>query len=157
MPISEPWVRTNGQLQSLHNFQQKFGSNCSFCLKCLKTQKNLNPLQRPTHTLTSLWINTQNRSKNYVWIYHGMHWTLRYRHKLSITLKSKNLATCGFQKIPDTPTKTHWSRAQFQKGQRTPCKTTYAFPHLPLGSRVLATNLLPLPGPALKPTAQNSS
>ena len=33
MAISEPWVRTNGQLQSLHNFQQKFRSNCSFCLK----------------------------------------------------------------------------------------------------------------------------
>ena len=33
MAISEPWERINGQLQSLHNFQQKFGSNCSFCLK----------------------------------------------------------------------------------------------------------------------------
>ena len=38
MAISETWVWINGQLQSLHNFQQKFGSNCSFCLKCLKTQ-----------------------------------------------------------------------------------------------------------------------
>ena len=28
MAISEPRVRTKGQLQSLHNFQQKFGSNC---------------------------------------------------------------------------------------------------------------------------------
>jgi len=33
MAILEPWVQINGQLQSLHNFQQKFGSNCSFCLK----------------------------------------------------------------------------------------------------------------------------
>jgi len=33
MAISEPWVWINWQLQSLHNFQQKFGSNCSFGLK----------------------------------------------------------------------------------------------------------------------------
>jgi len=47
--------------------------------------------------------------------------------------ESKDLATHGFQKNPDTPTKTHWSRAQFQKGQPTPCKTTYAFRCSPLG------------------------
>ena len=45
----------------------------------------------------------------------------------SITLKSKDLATCGFQERlqahPPKPTET----AQFQKGQPTPCKTTYAF------------------------------
>jgi len=29
MAISEPWVWINWQLQSLHNFQQKFGSNCA--------------------------------------------------------------------------------------------------------------------------------
>ena len=101
MPIFKPWVWANGQLQSLCNFQQKFGSNCSFSLKTQfwgPLTENLNPLQRPTHTLTSSSINTQNRSKNYVWIYHGMHWTLRYRQKLSITLKSKDLATRGFQK-----------------------------------------------------------
>jgi len=32
----------------------------------------------------------------------------------------------------DTPTKTRWSQTQFQKGQPTPFKTTYAFPHSPL-------------------------
>jgi len=26
MPISEPWVWTNGQLQSLHNFQRTTGT-----------------------------------------------------------------------------------------------------------------------------------
>ena len=30
MAISEPWGLINGHLQSLHNFQQQFGSNCSF-------------------------------------------------------------------------------------------------------------------------------
>jgi len=33
----------------------------------------------------------------------------------------------------DTPTKTRWGWAQFQKGQPTPCKTTYAFPRSLLG------------------------
>ena len=51
---------------------------------------------------------------------------------LSLT-ERKDLATRGFQKIPDTPTKTCWSPAQFQKGQPTHCKTTYAFPLSPLG------------------------
>jgi len=41
--------------------------------EALQLTENLNPLQRPTHTLTSSSINTQNRSKNYVWIDHGMH------------------------------------------------------------------------------------
>ena len=52
--------------------------------EALWLSENLNPLQGPTHTLTPSSINTQNRSKNYVWIYHGMHWTLCYRSKLYI-------------------------------------------------------------------------
>ena len=63
--------------------------------------------------------------------WHALNSTLQA--KLSITLKSKDLATRGFQKIPDTPTKTCRSQAQFQKGQPTPCKTTCAFPRSPLG------------------------
>jgi len=31
MAISEPCVLINGKLQSLHSFQQKFGSNCPLC------------------------------------------------------------------------------------------------------------------------------
>jgi len=130
MAISEPWVRINGQLHSLPNFQEKFGSN-HFCWKCPKTQfwgpltENLNSLQVPIHTLTLQSMNTQNRSTNYLWIYHGMHWTLCYRSKLFITLKSKDLdIPVAFKTIPDTPTKTHWSWAQFQKGQLSLCKTT---------------------------------
>jgi len=49
--------------------------------------------------------------------------------KNSISVKSKDLAICDSQrKIPDTPTKTSWSQAQFQKGQPTSCKTMHAFP-----------------------------
>jgi len=64
----------------------------------------------------------------------------------TVTLKSKDLDTHGFQKKFQTPTKTRRSRAQFQKGQP-----------IPLGWRVLATNLLLLTNPGLKPTIQNSS
>jgi len=53
--------------------------------------------------------------------------------KNSITLKRRIWLPVAFKKIPDTPTKTRWSQAQFQKGQPTPCKTTYTFPHSPLG------------------------
>ena len=44
------------------------------------------------------------------------------------TLKSKGFGYPGsHKKIPDTLTK--WLKSsQFQKGQPTPCKTTYAFP-----------------------------
>jgi len=52
--------------------------------------KNLNPLQGPTHTLTPSSINTCIQ--------------LDDRGQSSVTLKGKDLATCGFQKIPDTPT-----------------------------------------------------
>ena len=41
--------------------------------EALKLTENLNPLQGPTHTLTPPSISTQNRSKNYVLIYHDMH------------------------------------------------------------------------------------
>ena len=64
----------------------------------------------------------------------------------SVILKSKDLATCGFQKMQDTPTKTHWSHVQYQKGQPTHCQTTYAFSRSPLG----------LIDTGLKPTIQNS-
>ena len=125
MPFSKLWVRTNGQLQSLHNFWQKFGSNCSFCLKMplnsiWRPSMKIWTLQRPTHTLTSSSTNTHNWSENYV----CMHWTLRYRQNLSITLKSNDLATRGFQNNFRHTHKTHWSRAQFQKGQPAPCKTS---------------------------------
>ena len=57
---------------------------------------------------------------------------------LSHSMKSKDLATRAFQnKFYTHPPKTHWSWAQFQKGQPTPCKTTYTFPtHLWVRSQI---------------------
>ena len=58
------------------------------------TNWKFEPLPRPLpHSDAIDNINTQ---KNYVWIYHDMHWTLSYKQKLSIMLKSKDLATRGF-------------------------------------------------------------
>ena len=90
--------------------------------------------------------------KNYVWIYHGMHWPPSYRSKLSNTLKSKDLA---FQKIPDTPTKTIWS--QISDRSAYPLQNYVCFSPSPLDWRFLAINVLPLTGPGLRPTLQNSS
>ena len=94
-----------GNFNVYTTFNKSLGQTASSAWKCLKT-----PFLRPsnwkfepspkahTHTLTPSPINTQNRSRNYVWIYHGMHWTLCYRQKSLSHWKSKDLATRGFQK-----------------------------------------------------------
>ena len=64
--------------------------------------------------------------KNNVLIYHDMHWSRCYRSKTPYHTEKQGFGYPGFQnKIQDTLTKTGWSWAQFQKGQPTPCKTTY--------------------------------
>ena len=138
MAISERWIQINGQLHSLHNFQKKFGSNCSFCLKCPQKKSifwgpltaNLNPLQGPTHSLTTSSINTQKREIKIMDLsWHGLtsmhdtsqnslsHW--KPRIWLPIAFNSRQI---------------HWSRAQFQS-QPTPCTITYPFPCSTLGWR----------------------
>ena len=101
--------------------------------KCPKTQiwdpDNLNPLQGHTHTLTPSSINTQNRSKNYVWIYHGMHWTLWYGTKLSVTLKSKDLAILWFWKRFQThPLKPAEAKPSLRKVSLLSAKLHMLFP-----------------------------
>ena len=66
--------------------------------KALYETENLDPLQGPTHTLTSSSIHTQNRPKNYGWIYHLLSSLPGYSPKLTATLKNRGLATLGFQK-----------------------------------------------------------
>ena len=77
-----------GNLKGYTVFIKSLGQTAPSAWKCPKTQFwgpltswKLNPLQGPTHTLTSSSINKQNRSKNYLWIYHSMHWTLYYKSK----------------------------------------------------------------------------
>ena len=60
----------------------------------------------------------------------------------------------AFKKIPDTPTKTHLKPSPVSERSAYPYKSTVCSP---LGQRVLATNLLPLTGPGLRPTVQHSS
>ena len=66
--------------------------------KTLYETENLDPLQGPTHTLTPSSIHTQNRPKNYGWIYHLLSSLAGYSPKLTATLKNRGLATLGFQK-----------------------------------------------------------
>ena len=66
--------------------------------KALYETENLDPLQGPTHTLTPSSIHTQNRPKNYGWIYHLLSSLVGYSPKLTATLKNRGLATLGFQK-----------------------------------------------------------
>ena len=66
--------------------------------KALYETENLDPLQGPTHTLTLSSIHTQNRPKNYGWIYHLLSSLAGYSPKLTATLKNRGLATLGFQK-----------------------------------------------------------
>ena len=66
--------------------------------KALYETENLDPLQGPTHTLTPSSIHTQNRPKNYGWIYHLLSSLAGYSPKLTATLKNRGLATLGFRK-----------------------------------------------------------
>ena len=71
-----------------------------------------------------------------------------YRSKLSITLKSKDLVTHGFQKIQTHPQKPTEAMPSFRKVSLPPAKYVYFSP-LTSG---LDTNLLPLTGPELRHT-----
>ena len=125
--------------------------------KALYETENLDPLQGPTHTLTPSSIHTQNRPKNYGWIYHLLSSLAGYSPKLTATLKNRGLATLGFQKkFHAHQLKPTQAKASFQKVKPTPCKTRDAFPRSPLGYRVLATHLLPLTSPVQLPNQPNS-
>ena len=75
MAISESWGRINGQLQSLHKFQQ---SNCSVCLKMPTHVRNGPRLSPLFHSASGKELGNHlgmRLLKKYIWIYHDMHWT----------------------------------------------------------------------------------
>ena len=71
-------------------------------------------------------MNTQNRSKKLLMDLSGHALNSMLQVKLSVMLSSKDLTTCGFQK--KNSRHTHWSWAQFQKGQPTRAKLHILFP-----------------------------
>ena len=117
MGIVEPWVQINGHLQSLHNFRQKFGWNCSFCLKAPHIWPHHQQTHKTGHTTMYGFI-----MMNYV-----------IHVKTLCHTEKQGLVTLDFQKKFQTPTKTRWTWVQFQKGQPTPCKAMLCFPRSPLG------------------------
>ena len=141
MPIPNHEYGQMGNFKVYTSFKKSLVQTAPSAWKRLKTQfwgplSNWKfELSPKAHTHSDLIFNkhTEQVKKNYVWIYHGMHWATCYRSKLSVTLKSKDFTTCGFQKISDTPIKTRWSRPQFQKSLPTPCKTTLCFSPLTSG------------------------
>ena len=100
--------------------------------KALYETENLDPLQGPTHTLTPSSIHTQNRPKNYGWIYHLLSSLAGYSPKLTATLKKRGLATLGFPKKFDAhQLKPTQAKAIFQKVNLPPAKIGMLF-HLHL-------------------------
>ena len=96
--------------------------------KALYETENLDPLQGPTHTLTPSSIHTQNRPQNYGWIYHLLSSLAGYSPKLTATLKSRGLATLGFQKkFHAHQLKPTQAKASFQKVNLPPAKIGMLF------------------------------
>ena len=96
--------------------------------KALYETENLDPLQGPTHTLTPSSIHTQNRPKNYGWIYHLLSSLAGYSPKLTATLKNRGLATLGFQKkFHAHQLKQSKANASFQKVNLPPAKLGMLF------------------------------
>ena len=96
--------------------------------KALYETENLDPLQGPTHTLTPSSIHTQNRPKNYRWIYHLLSSLAGYSPKLTATLKNRGLATLGFQKkFHARQLKQTKANASFQKVNLPPTKLGMLF------------------------------
>ena len=136
-------------------------------LLLLKTQfwgpltENLNPLQRPTNILTPSSINTQNRSKNYIWIYHGMHWTLCYRQKNSLShWKARNWLPVAFKKCSRHTHQNSLKLSPVSERSANPLQNYVCF--FPLTSAWVREfwpqmYIIPLTGPGLRPTVQNSS
>ena len=89
-----------GNFKVYTTFNKYLGQTSSAC----KTQfwgpltENLNPLQRPTHTLTPPSINTQNRSKTTYWLIMTCIELCVIGQKFSITWKSEDLAILSFKR-----------------------------------------------------------
>jgi len=127
-----------GNFKVYITFNKNLGQTASFAWECLKTQF-WGPLSNwkfepspKAHSHSDHIINKHTEQVNKLPM--DLSW-----HALNSMLQAKTLYRTekqGFGYIwlskKDTPTKTHWSQTQFQKGQPTPCKTTYAFPHSPL-------------------------
>ena len=96
--------------------------------KALYKTENLDPLQGPTHTLTPSSIHTQNRPKNYGWIYYLLSSLAGYSPKLTATLKNRGLATLGFpKKFHAHQLKPTQAKAIFQKVNLPPAKIGMLF------------------------------
>ena len=116
-------------------FNKSLGQTAPSAWKCLKTQFwgpltnwKFEPSPR-AHTHSDPIIIINKHTEQVKKLPMDLSW-----HALNSMLQAKTLYhtekqgfgyLCLSKKILDTPTKTHWSRAQFQEGHPTPCKTTF--------------------------------
>ena len=113
MGIVKPWVQINGHLQSLHNFQQKFGWNCSFCLKVPHIWPHHQQTHRTGHTTMYGFI-----MMNYV-----------IHVKTLCHTEKQGLVTLDFQKKFQThPLKLAEPESSFRKDSLPLAKLCYASP-----------------------------
>ena len=162
MAISKPWLQTNGQHQSLHNFQQKDGSNCSFCLKTQFWGPLTNWKFEPSpkaHTHSDPNINKHVEQVKKLRM--NLSW-----HALNFKLQAKTLYHTkkqGFgypwlsKKFQTHPPKPAEVEPSFRKVTLPPAKLHMLFPTHLWVKEFWPQNLLPLTRPGLRPTVQNSS
>ena len=126
--ISEPWVTST--------FNISLGQTAPSAWKYPKTQF-LRPsngqktwiLSKGPHTLWPIINKHTETGQKLSWIYQGIDWTLYMLQVKTLShWKARIWLLVVSKKIPDTPTKTHWSQDQFQEGRPTHCKTIHAFP-----------------------------
>ena len=125
-----------GNFKVYTTFNKNLGQTVPSAWKCPKTQFwgpptnwKFEPAPRPTHTLTPPSINTQNRSKNYVLIYHDMHWTLSYKSKTLYHTEKQGFGYPGFQiKFKTHPPKLAEVEPRLRKVSLLPTKLRMLFP-----------------------------
>ena len=125
-----------GNFKIYTTFNKNLGQTAPSAWNALKlnfwgalTNWKFKPLQGPTHTLTPSSINTQSRSKNCVFIYHDMHWTLCYRSTTLYHTEKQGFGYPGFQiKFKTHPTKLAEVEPSFRKVSLLPAKLCILFP-----------------------------
>ena len=106
MSISKPWVPINGNFKVYTTFNKSLGKTAPSAWKSPKTHLELTETWNPLHTLTPSSMNTQNRSKKYLWL---LPWkalnSIDTGQKSQSHWKARIWLPMAFTKIPDALTK----------------------------------------------------
>ena len=110
-------------------FNKSLGQTAPSAWKCLKTQFwapltnwKFEPSSK-AHTHSDPIINKHTEKVKILRM--DLSWHALNSVRQAKTLSHSDNLWLSNKKNPHPPTKTRWNQAQFQKGQLTPCKTTY--------------------------------